>query len=29
MMHYTDTINIDNQQVVYLNPQQEIKLKAA
>ncbi|MBC7381592.1 MAG: hypothetical protein H7296_01205 [Bacteroidia bacterium] len=29
MMHNNDSINIDNQQVVYLNPQPETKLKAA
>ena len=29
MVHNSDIINIDNQQVVYLNPQQETKLKAA
>ena len=29
MMRNSHTISIDNQQVVYLNPQQETKLKAA
>ena len=29
MIHNSDSINIDNQQVVYLNPQEENKLKAA
>ena len=29
MVHNSNIINIDNQQVVYLNPQQETKLKAA
>ena len=29
MMRNSDTIYIDNQQVVYLNPEQETKLKAA
>ena len=29
MVQNSDAINIDNQQVVYLNPEQETKLKAA